>query len=293
VPKPKIDAKRKSKPAEPASNRAASAAVPKQKVDAEPQSKLADRAPRRAGSGAGPTQDFVTAAATLGVLAAGVALLEVALIPGIVLGGAAVLAPKYVPKVLPKLRRSLQPLFDSISPAAVEPSAPGQARPGVKLPLAIPAKLAIKQALIKTITFRVIVTTLDFTSNYVVLGELGTSAGLSAFGFVVAPLLYLAHETGWNYFGPPAEEKIELGGFTISRALAKTVTFRIVATAIDFTTLYVVVGDLPTAVGLAAFGFVIGPFVYYGHEWAWDHYGSPAELSLDLSPPPKLLPAPS
>jgi uncharacterized membrane protein len=236
------------------------------------------------------TQDFVAAAATLGVIAAGAALFEVALIPGIVLGGAAVLAPKYVPKYLPTLRRTLQPLFNSIAPAAVDPAAPQQGRPGVKLPLAIPAKLAIKQALVKTITFRLIVTTLDFTSNYVVIGELGTSAGLSAFGFVVAPLLYLAHETGWNYFGPPAEGKVELGGFTISRALAKTVTFRVIATAMDFTTLYIVVGDLPTALGLAAFGFVVGPFVYYGHEWLWDRYGSSGERSLD--PPTNLLPAP-
>jgi uncharacterized membrane protein len=264
--------------------------VPKHKADAKPKSKPADPASRRAGSAAGPTQDFVVAAATLGVVAAGAALFEFALIPGIVLGGAAMLAPKYAPKVLPTLRRTLQPLFSSTSAAAVDPEASPRGGPGVKLPLAIPAKLAIKQALIKTITFRLIVTTLDFTSNYVVIGELGTSAGLSAFGFVVAPLLYLAHETGWNYFGPSAEGKVELAGFTISRALAKTVTFRVIATAMDFTTLYVVVGDLPTAVGLAAFGFVVGPFVYYGHEWAWDRYGSSAEPSLDL--PTNLLPAP-
>jgi uncharacterized membrane protein len=264
VPKPKVDAKRKFKPADPVS--------------------------RGAGSAAGSGQDFVVAAATLGVIAAGAALFEVALIPGIVLGGAAMLAPKYVPKVLPTLRRTLQPLFNSISPGGADASAPPRGRPGVKLPIAVPAKLAIKQALIKTITFRLIVTTLDFTSNYVVIGELGTSAGLSAFGFVVAPLLYLAHEAGWNYFGPPAEGKVELGGITISRALAKTVTFRVIATAMDFTTLYVVVGDLPTAVGLAAFGFVVGPFVYYGHEWAWDRYGSFGAPSLD--PSIDLLPAP-
>jgi uncharacterized membrane protein len=264
VPKPKVDAKRKSKAAAPASN--------------------------RAGSAAGPAQDLVTAAATLGVIAAGAALFEVALIPGILLGGAAMLAPKFVPKVLPTLRRGLEPLFNSTSAAAVGPAGPRPAGPGLKAPLNIPAKLAIKQALIKTVTFRLIVTTLDFTSNYVVLGELGTSAGLSAFAFVVAPLLYLGHEGAWNYFGPPADAKVTVGGVTISRALAKTVTFRVLATAIDFTTLYVVIGDLTTAVGLSAFGFVVGPFVYYGHEWLWDHYGSSGALGPELST--KLLPAP-
>ena len=40
----------------------------------------------------------------------------------------------------------------------------------------------------------------------------------------------------------------------------------------DFTTIYVVVGDLATAAGLSAFGFVVGPFVYIGHEKAWDYF---------------------
>ena len=64
------------------------------------------------------------------------------------------------------------------------------------------------------------------------------------------------------------------GGFTINRALAKTITFRTIATTMDFTTTYVVVGDLATAAMLSAFGFVIGPFVYLGHEMAWDYYSS-------------------
>ena len=138
------------------------------------------------------------------------------------------------------------------------------------------------------------------------LGEAATAAGLSAFALVAGPIFYLVHETAWNYFGtegpavevpavwplrpnaktPPADRR----GFTISRALAKTITFRTLATTMDFTTIYVVVGDLATAVGLSAFGFVVGPFVYYGHEWAWDHYGPPAKNSPDPAAPMKLLP---
>ncbi len=82
-------------------------------------------------------------------------------------------------------------------------------------------------------------------------------------------------------------------GFTISRALAKTITFRTLATAMDFTTLYVVVGDAVTAAGLAAFGFVVGPFVYWGHEKAWDHFRSPEASSVAQPVPMKLLPAPA
>jgi uncharacterized membrane protein len=181
-------------------------------------------------------------------------------------------------------------------------------RPDVKVLPGV-AAFGIKRAVAKTITFRIIVTTLDFTSNYVVIGELTTAAGLSSFALVVGPLFYLAHETAWNYFGPSgtavdlpgllrrADAKAPPAGrpgFTISRALAKTITFRTIATTIDFTTTYVVVGDLATAAVLSAFGFVVGPFVYLGHEMAWDYYGSPGTRGDPPTPRPiALLPAPA
>jgi SAM-dependent methyltransferase len=56
---------------------------------------------------------------------------------------------------------------------------------------------------------------------------------------------------------------------------------------------HAVVGDLATAATLSAFGFLVGPFIYLGHEMAWDHYGSPRESALALPTPTKLLPAPA
>jgi uncharacterized membrane protein len=292
-------------------------AVSKCKVDVNRGSELADTAPTRTGNEAMPTQDFVTTVATIGVIAAGVALFEVALIPGMVIGGAAVLAPKLAPRRLPKLRRRLQPLFNSTVRRRIMSTVPLPDRPGVKAPLAARPKFAIKQALAKTITFRIIVTTLDFTWNYVVIGDLTTAAGLSAFGLAVGPLFYFVHETAWNYFGPSVKRKVGLSGtvvelpvlltlrpdvkaplagrgrITINRALAKTITFRTIATMTDFTTNYVVVGDLATAATLSAFGFVVGPFIYLGHEMAWDYYGSPREGALDLPTLTKLLPSPA
>jgi uncharacterized membrane protein len=199
----------------------------------------------------------------------------------------------------------MQPLFNSTVRRRIEPAAPLPEQPDVKMPLADPAQLAIKQAVFKTVTFRIIITTLDFSANYVVIGELTTAAGLSAVSLVVGPFFYFFHETAWNYFGPSVARKfgqwgiaVDLPvplplrpdaeapralrrlrrGFTISRALAKTITFRTIATAMDFTTTYVVTGDFATAAKLSAFGFVIGSFVYLGHEMVWDHYGSPKRV---------------
>jgi uncharacterized membrane protein len=286
----------------------------------------AQRMGRVTGNGSSLTQDVVTTVATVGVIAAGVALLEVALIPGMVLGGAAVLAPSLLPKSLTKslslrgLRRRLKPLLDFSPPVASKASLQKTSVPGLPVvKSALPVQFTIKQAIAKTITYRIIVTTLDFTVNYIVIGEVATAAGLSAFALVVGPLFYLAHEAAWNRFGD-ADKRVDLTaylpwrlnaktpsdeaglsdeassdeppGFTISRALAKTITFRTIATTMDFTTNFVVVGDLVTALTLSASGFILGPFVYFGHEMVWDYYGSPGVRTAEPEAPMILLPAP-
>jgi uncharacterized membrane protein len=237
---------------------------------------------------AGLGNALVVTAATVGVVVAGAALLEVALIPGVLIGGTAALAPQY----LPKLGRGVRWLLNSSFRRRPESEVPLPVRTDIQ-PSFVPIRFTVKQAIAKTITFRIIATTLDFSVNYLVLGELATAAGLSAFALVAGPLFYLGHETAWNYFGA-ADKRVDLTallpvgpgveapaaaprGLTISRALAKTITYRTVVTIVDFTANFVVVGDLVTAAGLSASGFFLGPFVYLGHEMVWDRYGSPAE----------------
>ena len=220
---------------------------------------------------------------TVGVSAlVGAALLEVALAPAALLGGAALLAPV----VLPKLRSGVRQALDAVGARPTHTRFSARGRPRMVARPMVPAKFEVKQALAKTITFRVIVTSLDFTTNYLVLGELAVAAGLSSFSLVAGPVFYFVHEASWNYLGPPAGASVELPvvrqdksvsptvvpRIVISRALAKTVTFRTIATVMDFTTNFVVIGDLATAAGLSAFGLVLGPFVYLGHEAAWDYF---------------------
>lgn len=69
----------------------------------------AEPAESTAAGGGERNTDMVTAAATVGVIFVGAALIEVALIPGMIIGGAAILAPKYLPKV----GAGLQPLVAS------------------------------------------------------------------------------------------------------------------------------------------------------------------------------------
>lgn len=209
---------------------------------------------------------LLAGAATTGVVAAGVVLFEAAFVPGLVIGAAAVLAPQLLQRRRPRAKPGLR----SILPKSL----------GEKIGEKIGDLTHIRftRSLAKTITFRVIVTSLDFAGNYLVLGEPTTAAGLSAINIVGGPLYYFVHETTWNYLsGSGKVDRAAQAGalrFLANRPLAKTITYRTFATIVEFTTNYVVVRDLGTAALLSSFGFFLGPFVYYGHEFAWERLGT-------------------
>jgi uncharacterized membrane protein len=221
--------------------------------------------------------------ATLGAVAAGAAIVEAALIPGLLIGGAAVLAPRLLPSdMLSGLRDRLRPT----APAPHDAEAPA---------FGTQASFDTWRAIAKTVTYRVIVTTIDFSANYYVIGELATAAGLSSLSLVAGPIFYFAHEAAWHYFGPASAQqpnpldatvhvpipgvaegdedgRTRFASVEVSRALAKTVTYEGVTAVSEFSVNYLFVRDLATAAGLTAFSIVISPFVYYVHEKAWDHF---------------------
>jgi uncharacterized membrane protein len=227
---------------------------------------------------------LVGAAATLGVVAAGAAIFEAALIPGLLIGGAAVLAPRVLPRgMLSGLRTRRR--------AAPSPAATAATKPPEVVPASgAPASFDAWRAAIKTITYRAMVTTVDFGANYFVIGELATAAGLSSLSLVAGPIAYFAHEAAWHYYGPvsaqhadPLDATVNVsfpgaaaGGngprLKVSRAVAKTATYEVVTGVSEFSVNYLFVRDLAAAAGLTAFSMVISPFVYYLHEKAWDFY---------------------
>jgi len=221
----------------------------------------------------------VAATAALGAVGAGVALLEAAAL-ALALGGAVVLAPR--------LWRGVRggKKAPALLPPPPAPLGEGETRfislPGFK----------IKQAAAKTITYRVIITACDLGWNYAILGEAAAAAGLSAVSLAAGPVFYFIHETGWNRFGSQVAKNgvisvplptlgwrsgapAEKNEIAVERSLAKTVTFRAFATVMEFTTNYLVVRDATTAAALSAFGFVLGPFIYLGHEKAWEFADKP------------------
>ncbi len=255
----------------------------------------AEAAGRRARRG----ERAIAAVATLGAVGVGLTLLEAAALPAIALGGAAVLAPR-----LWRELRKRSEAASVASPASPTPSSDAETRlislPGFKM----------KQALAKTITYRVIITACDFSWNYVILGEAATAAGLSTVSLAAGPFSYFMHEALWNRYGarftkngrvtvpvPRVGSKSggpqEKGAIVVERSIAKTVTFRTIGTVMEFATNYAFVQDAATAAVLSAFGFVLGPFIYLGHEKAWELADGPkAKAPAPSVPPAESLPAP-
>jgi uncharacterized membrane protein len=227
----------------------------------------------------------VGTAATLGVVAAGAAIFEAALIPGLLIGGAAVLAPRLLPRDMLRGLRGRRG-------AALSPTAAAATKHSVEAPVSgAPAPFDAWRAAVKTITYRVMVTTVDFGANYFVIGELATAAGLSSVSLVAGPIAYFAHEAAWHYYGPvsarhadPLDATVNVsfpgaaasGGSSprlkVSRAVAKTATYEVVTGVSEFSVNYLFVRDLAAAAGLTAFSLVVSPFVYYVHEKAWELY---------------------
>jgi uncharacterized membrane protein len=251
-----------------------------------------------------------TLGATLGAVAAGAAIVEAALVPGLLIGGAAVLAPRLLRRDMlsgwgDRLRRTAP------SPVPV-PAAP--TAPAAEVPASgEPTSFDTSRAIVKIVTYRVLLTAADFGANYVVIGELATAAGLSSLSLVAGPIFYFAHEAAWHHYGPasarqpnPLEATVHVpipgaaaaeengrprrASVKVSRALAKTVTYEGVTAVSEFGVNYLFIRDLAAAAGLAAFSVVISPFVYYVHEKAWDYYDA-TKAKSPAAPARKLLPA--
>lgn len=58
------------------------------------------------------------------------------------------------------------------------------------------------------------------------------------------------------------------------RHLAKTITWRIIASATTFTFVYVVFGDIKAASGIMVAESILKMALYYFHERAWFRYGN-------------------
>jgi uncharacterized membrane protein len=56
----------------------------------------------------------------------------------------------------------------------------------------------ILRSAVKTISYRVLGSSVTFVISYIFTGEIIVSAGISATEFLLKPTMYWLHERGWN-----------------------------------------------------------------------------------------------
>jgi uncharacterized membrane protein len=110
------------------------------------------------------------------------------------------------------------------------------------------------RAVVKTVTYRVMVTTIDFGANYVEIGELVTTLALSSLALVDGPIPHFATSGLGTITAPPRGGEQGNGwtafaSFKVSRALAKTVTYEVVTAVSEFGANYLFVPDVVAAAG--------------------------------------------
>jgi len=200
-----------------------------------------------------------------------------------VIGGAAVL----VPGTLPMLRRRLGTTVQFSPPRAPDATMRRSRHRG-----ASQTGFRVKQAVVKTITYRLIVTTLDFTTK--LRGDAGNSPRQRVCppSRCRRPAVLFCSRNGLELFGSPSSREggrwgtnIDLsilcfpksdpeaplasqGRFTINRAVAKTIHVSEPSPRRwTFAANYVVIGELATAVALTAVGFVFGRLFTSATRW--------------------------
>jgi uncharacterized membrane protein len=64
----------------------------------------------------------------------------------------------------------------------------------------------------KTLTFRIIGTSIDFSTNLLFVGDAALAATMSAVGTVVGPVVFFLHELAWSYADAPIRHTLTLPG---------------------------------------------------------------------------------
>ncbi len=66
-----------------------------------------------------------------------------------------------------------------------------------------------KRTIVKTLTWRVVATTVTMLVSYIWLGEWGSAVALAITANVIKSLLYYLHERGWNRVGFGRREEVK------------------------------------------------------------------------------------
>ena len=102
------------------------------------------------------------------------------------------------------------------APVALKDFHPADARAAEALPPEAPTSddsgASLEHIGMKTLTFRIVATTADFTNNLVFVGDAALAFSMSAVAVVVGPVIFFLHELAWAYADAPVTRVLDLPG---------------------------------------------------------------------------------
>lgn len=105
------------------------------------------------------------------------------------------------------------------TPAALPDFRPGDVSLAASIPPSRPTtdgeSVGLGTIGLKTLTFRIVGTTADFTTNLIFVGDAALAASMSVVGTIVGPIIFFLHELAWSYAQEPAIRALNLPGIGV------------------------------------------------------------------------------
>jgi len=120
----------------------------------------------------------------------------------------------------------------------------------------------VTRSRVKALTWRILGTVTTILLSYILIGELDVAFKIGPIDFVVKFITFFAHERLWQI--PPL---LKLH----NRRFLKMMLWKVIALSLTISTSFFVTGKMEFALRLGPVDFFSKMFLYYFHEFVWDH----------------------
>ena len=155
--------------------------------------------------------------------------------------------------------------FMSITPALAQTAAPTAA-----------TDASLRHSALKATTFKIGTIIAGLTILSLAAGDVFGGVALTVFNTAAGWALYTANDYIWDTYAPPpaklaAEQSFDATS-DVWRTTGKFLTYKPVAAAIKFTSLYVYTGSVATTLVFGTVSTLTNTAVFYVNNLAWDFY---------------------
>ena len=126
------------------------------------------------------------------------------------------------------------------------------------------------RTLIKTISWRILLTISHFVNGWIVTGSIMFGIKIAGWSLLVNSGLYWIHERAWNYVQwnrKPSNNLFFQDGHP--RTTIKMITWRLIVNFSNFLVPYFITGSLAMAGSFFTIAVLVNMTLYYLHERAW------------------------